>query len=214
MILQLCSVGAFAAETNSRTFSEERLSDEILEDSCFYKLPDMYSNIVSVEKTDLEGEALRGCVSAYSDGNVPIECSATINKIVYVASPASKAVDGHVRKEDCKTVYILRGTTKTTSNSATSHGVTLKGSIVWIDNFGLFNELLYVYGQRYGRIAGSGYYSITNSSLGLGGGYFDYTFNSTGNNNNHTGTTFHLNVSSPATDGSNVRLSLINSMFS
>lgn len=215
MTLQLCSVGAFAAETNSRTFSEERLSDEILEDSCFYKLPDMYSNIVEVSRTELSGSQLTECVSAQTEDGIPIDCGATLCKIVYRDSGAVREAVDYNKRVELSTIYVLRGTTKTSSGSTNSHGVTLTADIRWIDNSGANNQFLSAGGTRSGACQGSGYYSVNRGTTGLDGGTYPSSFTSYGssNQNNNIGYSFQVHTHTRATNGKNVQLMVKTSVF-
>ena len=215
MVLQLCTIAALAAPTGTRAFSEDSVSELLLEDAVFYSLPEMYSNVVSVEKTELEGSDLSDCIIASTDDNSPVECSATLSKIVYKDINAVKANDVDSKQAKLSTVYVLRGTTKTSDNSATSHGVTLTGYIQWVDNFGIGNQFLYAGGERSGSYSGNGTYNVQNHTIGLAHGSFDSSFFTFGSSDpqKNIGMTFRLRVSSKASNGRTVEMTVMTSSF-
>ncbi len=92
---------------------------------------------------------------------------------------------------------MLNSTTKTSQSSITSKGVTLNGTIGWIDYFGPVNEFKYCSGSRSGSYTGDGYYQANRGSDNLCNADFSGTsFYSTSTLSDQTGTAFRLLVRS------------------
>lgn len=213
LIFQLNTIESFAM-TSDQYFSESKLTSALLSDDYFYELTNTYSNVISVEKIYLDGDVLENCVYAFSNENnddtIPIECSGTLRKITYYDINCQTLNEGRYTNS---TAYILEGSTKVSSDDVSSHGVYLYGYMTWIDNLGTQNEFIDAGGYRTGSYTGDGHYSITRYGVGLGGGDFSTSFYTTGNSNDHTGLQFHLLITSKASDGNNVQLSITNSFL-
>lgn len=112
-------------------------------------------------------------------------------------------------------LYLITATstTKTSSDTLTKEGVTLSGSILWVDNAGIANEFLSASGSRKGSTSGSGYYAAYRRYTPLCSGYFDSSFYAKSDLDDSTGTQFQLIVRSDSTTGNQVQLSVKTSIF-
>lgn len=150
-----------AEASNKKIFGETEVKESLME--ILSEDPDLllqqYSNILSVETMELpnaycsKGEI----VKAYEqdqDGTVSLlETKTTLTKIQY------KEELGLSLKSDemPTTLYVLTADTYS-SDSTTQYGVSMSGTIVWKDYFGMSNELVSIAGVRSGSYTGDGSY--------------------------------------------------------
>lgn len=153
-----------------------------------------YDNII-----DIREEVLTADESAeYATATETSLVDGTVDEVETFVKFTTIVFEGDSGEE---TYQIASATAKTSSDSITSNGVTLKGYIGWIDNLGVVNEFRYVSGSRSGDYSGSGYYLALRGTSNLCSGNFDTSFYGTSSLSDLTGTQFRLQVSSPNADG-------------
>lgn len=198
-----------SAAVSAQPLQDSAVTESIVVDDSFVELLqtdskalyEKYSNIVDIQEVQLDDEQLSKYVEAYEcseDGMIEdVDCTATLNKITYRDGSVSP-----LTADRTSTIYVLmaESTSKTSENSATQYGVTLKGSIVWIDHFGMSNELVSISGERSGSYDGDAKYAITGGTTPIGSGTFDTSFE----NNDYAGSTafqFILTIASNPVSG-------------
>ena len=207
------------AKTMDQEFTVQDINDDLLSGDNFFKLPQMYSNVISVEEVEIPKEKMSDCAVAYitdSEGNKhPLDCDVNLKKIELDNSGTNirQYLSEDIANNEGSTVYVLRGTTKTSSGSESQHGVVLSGYLTWIDNAGINNEFISASGSRSGSYTGYGHYSIVKGTTPLGSDDFNTSFSTTGNSNSHFGLTFKLNVRTNTSDSNTVTLVVVNSLF-
>lgn len=180
-------------------------------------LYEKYSNVISVEEIPLEGSVLEDCARAYeynSNGSVDaLECELTLSKITCM----DESVDYRTANTEESTYYVLMAvtSTKTSEDSTTQNGVTLKGCIGWEDWLGPVNKFSYASGSRSGSYNASeqAYYLATRGTTNLCSGYFDTSFYSTSNLSDTTGSQFRLMITTKDSSGNKVELNFFTSIF-
>ena len=111
------------------------------------------------------------------------------------------------------TMHIMEGTAKDSKGSTTKHGVTLSGTIHWIDYKGINNTLTGVAGHREGKRTGTMTYEygVGNSCIGSGSSTSgDFSKHISSDNN---GFSFYLTINSPSTSGNTATLTVKTSIF-
>ena len=214
-----CKGYGVKAKTMDQEFTVQDINDDLLSGDTFYKLPQMYSNVISVEEVEIAKEKKSDCANAYItdiEGNkYSLDCDVNLKKIEVDNSGTSirQYLSDDTTNNEGSTIYVLQGTTKTSSGSESQHGVVLRGYLTWIDNAGMNNEFISASGSRSGSYTGYGHYSIVKGTTSLGSDDFNTSFSTTGNSNNHVGLTFKLNVRTATSDSSTVNLVVVNSPF-
>lgn len=202
------------AQSIGETFSVHKIEN----DNSFIELMmtnpetiyEKYNNIIDIQEVPLEEEVINGCVDAYEyDATGLIEeldYNVKLNKIVY-QSNSNKL---HSINANTSTLYVLtaEASSKTSEDSLTNDGVTVKGCIGWNDVLGVVNYFEYASGSRSGSISGDGYYQALRGAHTLCSGNFDTSFYSTSQDADSSGTQFRLIVRSDTTSGSTVQLNL------
>jgi hypothetical protein len=177
--------------------AEKYLSTELTDE----ELVQQYEGAVSVEYIPVTNEMF-SAVTCLVDGDID-------NDAEYSVSLERLTIENN--DEYC--LYVLSAEGKTSTGSKEQDGVTLYGTIYWIDNLGTNNVLLKVTGGRYGSYTGNGTYSYGGKYQILKMG----TFSASGfNDQDYWGTeniSFHLNVSTNITSGSTVSLAVDTSIF-
>lgn len=151
------------AHPNCETFSVNQLEN----DNSFIELMttnpetiyEKYNNVIDIQEVPLE-EEINGCVEAYEYDETglieELDCNVKLNRIVYQSNSNTE----YSVSANTSTLYILtaEASSKTSEDSLTEDGVTLKGCIGWNDVLGIGNSFEYASGSRSGSISGEGYY--------------------------------------------------------
>lgn len=176
-----------------------------------------YSNILSMETMELpntyclNGEEIVKAYEQDQDGTVcMLDVEATLTKILYQEELEPSLEDDEIPT----TLYVLAANTVST-DSKTEYGVTLSGTIVWKDHFGIDNELVSISGSRSGSYTGDGGYYCrmgTHQVVGwvkfTGSSFFDNSVSG------DRGVGYELIVNSPSTNSTReASLSVSTSIF-
>lgn len=197
---------------NKVTFSEAEVNELFIESLATN--PELliwqYSNIVDIQTTTLSnfGRSGESAVEAYEydeDGTVHLlEAKATVTKVLYE------------EESDISSLYVLTASTHNTdsSDSITKDGVTLNGTITWVDHFGPKNELVSLSGSRSGSYTGDGSYVCTSRTIPIGSGTFAGASFSDTSFQGRNGSSFTLIVrSTSAENNKQVQLIVKTSIF-
>ena len=174
-----------------------------------------YSNVIDIQQEKLDANTLAEC-SAYktnADGSVQeFECEVTLNKIIYQDNDAVRSCSD----ESISTFYVLTASTdiKTSTHEESAYGITLKGSIGWVDNLGVNNLFKYTSGSRSGNYSGDGWMALYAGQHALCDGYFSgSTFYKTSDKDDQYGLSFRLLVKSKTPNGEEAMLEVKTSIF-
>lgn len=180
-----------------------------------------YDGILSVTREVIASDVVERCASAYrvdQNGRVE-ELTCELELFTIEADPNaflldSAQYDGNTA--DPLMIYVLKGTTKDTSSNCSGHGVSLSGTITWVDNFGPTNEFISASGSRSGDYINSGRAWVRKNTVMLvGWTYFNTSFSASADPNiDNTGLQFTLHIDSDTQDGNNIQLAFSNSVFS
>lgn len=206
------------AHPNCETFSVNQLEN----DNSFIELMttnpetiyEKYNNVIDIQEVPLE-EEINGCVEAYEYDETglieELDCNVKLNRIAYQSNSNTE----YSVSANTSTLYILtaEASSKTSEDSLTEDGVTLKGCIGWNDVLGIGNSFEYASGSRSGSISGEGYYQALRGTHTLCYGNFATSFYSTSQDADTSGTQFRLIVRSGTTSGSTVQLNFTTSIF-
>lgn len=209
----LINCACFRVEaSNKAVFGKEEVDESFVE--ALAADPDLllqqYSNIVDIQTTTLSNLSRSGecAVVAYeyvqNDAAQLLEVEATLTKVSYQEDA------------DISSLYVLTASTDNTdsSDSITKNGVTLTGTITWIDHFGPSNELVSLSGSRSGSYTGDGSYVITSRTTPVGSGTFEGASFSDTSYKGQKGYSFTLIVRSDSSvDNKQVQLIVKTSFF-
>lgn len=150
-----------AEANNERIFCESEVEGSL--EAILSEDPDLlsqqYSNILSVETIELSDALCSNgeIVEAYElnqDGTVrSLETEVTLTKVLYQEEQNLSLK----RDEKPSTLYVMTAETYS-SDTTKQYDVRLTGCIVWIDHFGVDNELVALSGSRSGSYTGDGTY--------------------------------------------------------
>lgn len=168
---------------------------------------DMYDNIEKIT-TVVVPESIQNQISATlmdEDGEVEdLDCEVFMVQIDF-AQPYALSDADNVPKDK---MYVLNASVKESPGSLTEDGITLNGTIGWIDHFGTGNEFRYVSGSRSGAYVGSGTYGYGGKGEAYRGGTsFESTFSDTTGSGNKN-SWFYLHVYSKTTAGKTITLNV------
>lgn len=180
-----------------------------------------YTNIISINTEHIRSDIVERCASAIKTDQYGNSEELLCELELYTIEIDPNYLETNDDLVDRSTsnvyvIYVLRGTTKDTSSNCSGHGVSLSGTITWIDNTGVNNEFVSASGSRSGNYTGSGRAWVRkNSDTLVGWTYFSTDFTANANPNlNNIGLQFTLHIDSDTLDGHNVQLSFSNSIFS
>lgn len=162
LLLNFTSINADAS--NKSTFGSSEIDEALIEllktDPAL--LLERYDNIIDVQTIALsnKGRSSEG-VEAYEYdeyGSIQrLETEASVTKVVYYdAADISASGD-----ENTSSLYLMTASaeSKTSEDAMSKDGCVLAGYIVWIDHFGLENELVSFSGTRSGSYLGKANYT-------------------------------------------------------
>jgi len=124
-------------------------------------------------------------------------------------------ISTEIGDENVAAVYVLTADTKDSVDSTTKNGISLKGTITWIDHAGLNNELVSVSGSRSGSYSGDGKYIVTSGTHNVtnGSGSFSGTTFSNSAVGGEKGYSFTLTMHSYTASGDQTTLIVKTSAF-
>lgn len=199
-------VAAFKASTVSEKSFMELL--EVNPEAVYEK----YDNVIEIQTMKIDNKNSDGVKAFKYDKNgilQELDCEVTLNKISYQEGANSISAASN----DVSTVYALTAETKDSKDSTTKNGITLNGTITWIDHFGTSNELVSVSGSRSGAYKGDGTYKITSQTHGVGSGSFSSGSFSDSSNSGEKGYSFTLVIHSYTAAGDQTTLIVKTSAF-
>ncbi len=219
ILLFSLSAGSIIASANTHvsTFEAHTVTEEsfieLMEtdpDTIYEK----YNNIIDVQTLTTDNQKSEDIRAFEYDENgilQELDCEVTLNIITYQENIG--ATRSAIRNNS--TVYVLSATTKPSSDSTTKNGITLNGTITWIDHLGPSNEFVSVSGSRSGSYSGNGDYIVTSQThnVGNGGGSFSGTTFSSTSGAGSRGSSFTLTVHSSTSAGTVTTLVVKTSIF-
>lgn len=165
-------------------FVEELISNPEL-------IHDKYANILSVEQRQIRDKN-----NMVLDGRNYTEMDCENYEYVATLTRMTFAINDQDGEVADYYVMSVSTDTKTSTGSLTQDGVTLNGSIGWIDYFGPINEFVYASGSRNGTYSEEGYYQVLRGTGTLCSGNFSSSFYATSNLSDKTGSEFRLYIRS------------------
>lgn len=207
------SVTAVAQEEKQQMFSE--MDAEFV--SMVLEEPELalnrYSNISDITNVpvpaNFQEKIVGSLISEYGEVT-NLDCEISLVRIQMKNQPYTLLANG---QEQGDVMYVLSASTKESPGSLTEDGVTLNGTIGWIDHFGTSNEFKYVSGSRSGSYVGAGRYGSGGRGVAYNGGTdFDSSFSdSTGSGNQSSW--FYLHVYSTTQTGKRITLNVSTSIL-
>lgn len=145
-------------------------------------------------------------VSTAVDGKVS-EVNTDLQLTKYTVSSMEKNIS------NTTDIYVLTGTAKTSDKTTTDSGVTMTGSIGWVDNLGYnTNEYRFVSGSVSGSISGTYHYENGCRDLRYDADDFETSFYSTKGSGKTSGS-FYLTFYGYAANGSKIEFNLWTSIL-
>ncbi|MCR4998682.1 MAG: hypothetical protein K6A05_02450 [Lachnospiraceae bacterium] len=161
----------------------------------------IHPEINNIEETEIIGKDKEQIVSFCSNtGDIDTDDVALTHTIISSSNPDLK-------------LHILEATAKESKGSKTKNGVTLSGSIHWVDRKGTNNALTGVWGSRSGSWTGTMTYEYGAGWKPLGTGSSTRSHCGESIHSGQNGFSFYFSLNSPSTDGSTVSLTIQTSAF-